>query len=95
MSETPTLGEVLLGELDQAIKKLDTADNELLGAIAAVLRTFLVDYEIEYDWPDCPGCGDIYCPGHGRHSFHTRCGSSVQTCACLQPYLQLARSAAA
>lgn len=96
MSETQrplTSGEYELAYLLACARWLEASDNELLVAVAGVLKTFHADYETEEDTPECPNCDGGYCRGHDLETYHVRCGAPVPFCDCFKPYLELARRA--
>ncbi len=96
MTETQrplTGGEHELAYLRACTRWLAAADNELLAAVAGVLKSFDDGYETENDVPECPSCDGGYCRGHDLQTFHVGCGDPVQHCDCLAPYLELARRA--
>jgi hypothetical protein len=96
MSETrpPTAGEQMLLELSRAAENLRDTDNELLHAIGCVLKAYVKSYETELGIPECPHHNED-CGGHRLQTYHRHCSATMQSCLCIQPYLNLARWATA
>jgi hypothetical protein len=106
-TDRPTVPSAL-EQLDRAASVAEAADNELLAAIAGVLRDFLENYDTFEHMIRCSHCADNVCSRAGSalhqsacqaraglHLHHGGCRALVEECECLAPYLLLARRVSA